>query len=278
MSDNYPSDVKLDENPDGSVSFATGVVETIAGLAAQEVEGVASMASVSTGLADMFTRKSTRNFTKGVRVDINGGTVAVDVTIVVEYGSPIPDVAKSIQENVKKAIETMSGLDVRNVDVHVQAVSFERENRAAQELKEHQQKLLENSMREQEAQEEPSGSKADESAQTEAAAPETDEDDDLELDDDDLSDLPEEEIVEEDADEEDDVDEAEDMEPIDPAARAMTKSAIRPRRKRAPCLCAASPRSSSTAAERAQSAVSCAAACVSCAMCRPPTLPRSVQP
>ena len=216
MSDNYPSDVKLDENPDGSVSFATGVVETIAGLAAQEVEGVASMASVSTGFADMFTRKSTRNFTKGVRVDINGGTVAVDVTIVVEYGSPIPDVAKSIQENVKKAIETMSGLDVRNVDVHVQAVSFERENRAAQELKEHQQKLLENSMREQEAQEEPSGSKADESAQTEAAAPETDEDDDLELDDDDLDDLPEE-IVEEDADEEDDVDEAEDMEPIDPA-------------------------------------------------------------
>ena len=216
MSDNYPSDVKLDENPDGSVSFATGVVETIAGLAAQEVEGVASMASVSTGLADMFTRKSTRNFTKGVRVDINGGTVAVDVTIVVEYGSPIPDVAKSIQENVKKAIETMSGLDVRNVDVHVQAVSFERENRAAQELKEHQQKLLENSMREQEAQEEPSDSKADESAQTEAAAPETDEDDDLELDDDDLDDLPEE-IVEEDADEEDDVDEAEDMEPIDPA-------------------------------------------------------------
>ena len=216
MSDNYPSDVKLDENPDGSVSFATGVVETIAGLAAQEVEGVASMASVSTGLADMFTRKSTRNFTKGVRVDINGGTVAVDVTIVVEYGSPIPDVAKSIQENVKKAIETMSGLDVRNVDVHVQAVSFERENRAAQELKEHQQKLLENSMREQEAQEEPSDSKADESAQTEAAAPETDEDDDLELDEDDLDDLPEE-IVEEDADEEDDVDEAEDMEPIDPA-------------------------------------------------------------
>ena len=217
MSDNYPSDVKLDENPDGSVSFATGVVETIAGLAAQEVEGVASMASVSTGLADMFTRKSTRNLTKGVRVDIDGGTVAVDVTIVVEYGSPIPDVARSIQENVKKAIETMSGLDVRNVDVHVQAVSFERENRAAQELKEHQQKLLENSMREQEAQEEPSGSEADETAQTEAAAPETDDDDDLELDEDDLDDLPEEEIVEEDADEEDDVDEAEDMEPIDPA-------------------------------------------------------------
>ena len=215
MSDNYPSDVKLDENPDGSVSFATGVVETIAGLAAQEVEGVASMASVSTGLADMFTRKSTRNFTKGVRVDINGGTVAVDVTIVVEYGSPIPDVARSIQENVKKAIETMSGLDVRNVDVHVQAVSFEREHRAAQELKEHQQKLLENSMREQEAQQDAAEPEAAAPEETAAEAEAADDEDDLELDDDDLDDLPEEEIVEAD-DEDDDVDEAEDMEPIDP--------------------------------------------------------------
>ena len=217
MSDNYPSDVKLDENPDGSVSFATGVVETIAGLAAQEVEGVASMASVSTGFADMFTRKSTRNLTKGVRVDIDGGTVAVDVTIVVEYGSPIPDVARSIQENVKKAIETMSGLDVRNVDVHVQAVSFEREHRAAQELKEHQQKLLENSMREQEAQEAASAPEAA-AAAAEQAAPEADElDEELDLDEDDLDDIPEEEIVEADEDEDDDVDEADDMEPIDPA-------------------------------------------------------------
>ena len=215
MSDNYPSDVKLDENPDGSVSFATGVVETIAGLAAQEVEGVASMASASTGFADMFTRKSTRNLTKGVRVDIDGGTVAVDVTIVVEYGSPIPDVARSIQENVKKAIETMSGLDVRNVDVHVQAVSFEREHRAAQELKEHQQKLLENSMREQEAQQDAAEPEAAAPEETAAEAEAADDEDDLELDDDDLDDLPEEEIVEAD-DEDDDVDEAEDMEPIDP--------------------------------------------------------------
>lgn len=198
MSDNYPSDVKLDENPDGSVSFATGVVETIAGLAAQEVEGVASMASASTGFADMFTRKSSRNFTKGVRVDIDGGTVAVDITIVVEYGSPVPDVARSIQENVKKAIETMSGLDVRNVDVHVQAVSFERENRAAQELKEHQQKLLENSLREQDG-------------QTEAPEPEAEDSAAEELDD-----LPEEEIVEDDdIEEDDDLEDIDDLEEID---------------------------------------------------------------
>ena len=203
MSDNYPSDVKLDENPDGSVSFATGVVETIAGLAAQEVEGVASMASASTVFADMFLRKSSRNFTKGVRVDIDGNMVAVDVTIVVEYGSPVPDVARSIQENVKKAIETMSGLDVRNVDVHVQAVSFERENRAVAELKEQQKKMLEESVR-----------REQEKAQAEAVRenppvqePEAFQEDDA----DDLENL-EEDLEDEDEDEDEEEIELEDME------------------------------------------------------------------
>lgn len=87
MSENYQPDVKLDENPNGTVSFATEVVATIAGLAATEVEGVASMSSQSSGLADMFSRKNSRNFTKGVRIDLDGNKVTVDITIVVEYGS-----------------------------------------------------------------------------------------------------------------------------------------------------------------------------------------------
>ena len=143
MSDNYPSDVKLNENPNGTVSFATEVVATIAGLAATEVDGVASMISPSSGLADMFTRKSNRNLTKGVRIDLEDNRVSVDVTITVDYGSPIPDVARNIQENVKKAIETMSGLDVKNVDVHVTGISFEREQRANAELDERHRKMLE---------------------------------------------------------------------------------------------------------------------------------------
>jgi uncharacterized alkaline shock family protein YloU len=124
MADNSSPEVKLNDNPAGTVSFATEVVATIAGLAANEVEGVASMTSSNSALADILTRKSSRNYTKGVKVDIDDNRVTVDVTIVVEYGSPVPDVARSIQENVKKAIETMSGLGVRNVDVHVQGVSF----------------------------------------------------------------------------------------------------------------------------------------------------------
>ena len=135
MSENYPSDVKLDENPNGTVSFATEVVATIA--------GVASMISPSSGLADMFSRKSNRNLTKGVRIDLADNKVSADITITVEYGSPVPDVARNIQENVKKAIETMSGLDVKSVDVHVTGISFEREQRANAELDEQQRKMLE---------------------------------------------------------------------------------------------------------------------------------------
>ena len=142
---NREPEVKLDENPNGTVSFATDVVATIAGLAVTEVEGVASMSSPKGGFADMFSGKSTRNFTKGVRIDLEGNKVTVDVSIIVEYGSPVPDVAHSIQENVKKAIETMSGLDVHAVDVHVNGVSFEKEQRAVAELEEQHKKMLDKS-------------------------------------------------------------------------------------------------------------------------------------
>ena len=170
MSENYQPDVKLDENPDGTVSFATEVVATIAGLAATEVEGVASMSSQSTGLADMFSRKNTRNFTRGVRIDLDGNKVTVDITIVVDYGSPVPDVARNIQENVKKAIETMSGLDVHAVDVHVNGVSFEREQRANAEIEEQRRKMLEQSEKaEKEAQE---AAEAEKEACTEEKEPE----------------------------------------------------------------------------------------------------------
>lgn len=182
MAENNAPEVKINDNPEGTVSFATDVVATIAGLAANEVEGVASMTSSNSAFADILSRKSSRNYTKGVKVDINDNLVTVDVTIVVEYGSPVPDVAQNIQENVKKAIETMSGLDVRNVDVHVQGVSFERENQAAAELSEQHRRFLEESQ--------PTEDAAPSQESAEEKAPE---DDDLEFDVD-LPEVDEEEI------------------------------------------------------------------------------------
>jgi len=145
MNENTPNSVQWNDNPNGTVTFATDVVAKMAGLAATEVEGVASMSANNNGIADIFSRRmqTSRNFTKGVKVAIENNRVLVDVSIIVEYGSPVPDVASSIQENVKKAIETMSGLDVQSVDVHVQGLSFEKENRAALELEAQQQRLLE---------------------------------------------------------------------------------------------------------------------------------------
>ena len=206
MSENYPSDVKLNENPNGTVSFATEVVATIAGLAATEVDGVASMISPSAGLADMFSRKSNRNLTKGVRIDLEDNRVSVDITITVDYGSPVPDVARNIQENVKKAIETMSGLDVRNVDVHVTGISFEREQRANAELDEQHRKMLEQT---EEAEAGAAASAENDVIEVKEAV--TDDDDDVEVDPEDDVEVEEEDTEDEEEPEEEDEVEEEDL-------------------------------------------------------------------
>ncbi len=153
MNENMPTNVQMDADGKGTVTFATDVVATIAGLAATEVEGVASMVgSSSSGLAEIFKRgQNTRSLTRGVRVELNDNTVAIHLTIIVDYGSPVPEVAKNIQENVKKAIETMSGLEVTQVNVFVQGVSFEKENRATAEI-EARQRLMLQKQQEEEAQ------------------------------------------------------------------------------------------------------------------------------
>ena len=174
MNENLPTNVQLDANGNGSVVFATDVIATIAGLAATEVEGVASMAGTasSSSLADIFTRKnqSSKALTKGVRVDLDENkAVTIHLTIIVDYGSPIPEVAGNIQENVKKAIETMSGLTVSSVDVHVQGVSFEREQRSAAEIEEKQHLML------QKEQEEAKADAAKPAEETKAEEPKTEE-------------------------------------------------------------------------------------------------------
>jgi uncharacterized alkaline shock family protein YloU len=109
----------------GKVTFADEVVAIIAGLAATEVKGVAAMSgSVAGGIAEMLGRK---NLTKGVKVEVGEKEAAIDLYIIVDYGVRIPEVAWNIQENVKKAVETMTGLSVVEVNVHVQGVNFDRE-------------------------------------------------------------------------------------------------------------------------------------------------------
>jgi len=111
----------------GDVRIANEVVATIAGLAAIEVEGVAAMSGgLAGGIAEMLGRK---NLAKGVRVEVGQEQAAVDLYVVVHYGVRIPEVAWKVQEYVKRALETMTGLQVVEVNVHVQGVHFPHEEK-----------------------------------------------------------------------------------------------------------------------------------------------------
>ena len=127
--DNLPTNVDVDLENGGTIKYANEVIAIIAGVAASEIDGIAGMCT-SGGISDIIGRN--RNITRGVKVEVGGEEASVELYIIVEYGSPIQKVASDVQENVRKAIETMTGLHVVNVDVHVQGVSFEREKKAVQ--------------------------------------------------------------------------------------------------------------------------------------------------
>ncbi len=113
---------ELESNGAGHVRIADEVVGTIAGLAAIEVEGIAGMSGGLVGGISEILGK--RNFTKGVKVTVGEKEAVVELFVVVDYGKRIPDVANDVQENVKRAVETMTGLHVTEVNVHIQGVSF----------------------------------------------------------------------------------------------------------------------------------------------------------
>ena len=73
------------------------------------------------GFSEVFSGK--KNLAKGIKADIEENKAKIDVNIIVEYGSRIPDVAFEIQNRVKKAVENMTGLKVEEVNVHVQGVN-----------------------------------------------------------------------------------------------------------------------------------------------------------
>lgn len=111
----------------GSIRIADEVVKIIAGLAATEVPGIAGMSGgVVGGITEMLGRK---NMSKGVKVEVGEKEAAVDMFVIVDYGVRIPDVSAKIQENVKRAIESMTGLTVVEVNVNIQGVAFTQDTR-----------------------------------------------------------------------------------------------------------------------------------------------------
>lgn len=104
-----------------TIQISNDVIAVIAGVAVSEVSGVASMAGgFAGGISEVLSGK--KNMAKGIKVDKSEDKIKIDVNIIVEYGTRIPDVAFEIQNRVKTAVENMTGMPVTEVNVHVQGV------------------------------------------------------------------------------------------------------------------------------------------------------------
>ncbi len=116
---------KIHEAKDvGAVHIADEVIAIVAGMAATEVEGVAGMVGNFTGdLVELLGRK---NLSKGVVVTVEEDVVNLELACIVEYGSSLVEVTKTVQEKVKTAVETMTGLTVNEVNIRVAGVNVEK--------------------------------------------------------------------------------------------------------------------------------------------------------
>lgn len=115
----------ISENEVGSITISDEVVSVIAGVATSDVRGVSSMSgTIAGGIAEILGKK---NMGKGVKVTLDGNHAIIDLHITVIYGSKVPDVAWEIQEKVKKAVESMTGLNVDKVNIYIEGVTIEKE-------------------------------------------------------------------------------------------------------------------------------------------------------
>ncbi len=112
----------------GSIRIAEEVVAVVSGIAASEVDGVAGMSnSFAGGIAELLGKKS---LSKGVKVELSETTTKIGISLIVNYGVRIPDIAWEVQERVKKAVEGMTGLEVLEVNIFIDGLFIPKEDKA----------------------------------------------------------------------------------------------------------------------------------------------------
>lgn len=117
---------------ENGIEISNDVIATIAGVAVSEVQGVASMSGgFAGGISEVLSGK--KNLSKGIKVEKGDKETKIDVNIIVEYGTRIPDVAFEIQNRVKKTVESMTGFKVDEVNVHIQGVNTKKSNNKSEE-------------------------------------------------------------------------------------------------------------------------------------------------
>jgi uncharacterized alkaline shock family protein YloU len=111
----------------GVIKISEEVVATIAGLAAAEVAGIAGMSGGIAG--DLVEKLGRKSLSKGIKADVGENEASIDLNVIVDYGLNIHEVAVQLQNSVRNAVQNMTGLDVVNVNVHIQGLSFKSETK-----------------------------------------------------------------------------------------------------------------------------------------------------
>ncbi|MHB9946468.1 Asp23/Gls24 family envelope stress response protein [Clostridium botulinum] len=128
MEENIKNEIDM-----GIVKISDEVVGVIAGLAATEIKGIVGMSSgVVGGITQIL--KGKKNISKGVKVNVGEESASIDLYVVVEYGVKIPEVAQKVQEGVKRSVETMTGLTVSSVNIHVQNVMIPKMDKELEDI------------------------------------------------------------------------------------------------------------------------------------------------
>ncbi len=121
MTNNHDKEI-VKENDLGEINISDEVIEIITNISAKEVEGVKGLyGNISDDIAGIFTRKS---HNKGVSIQIIEEKVNIELNIIVEFGVKIPEVAWQVQENVKNAVESMTGIEVEVINVNIAGINF----------------------------------------------------------------------------------------------------------------------------------------------------------
>lgn len=125
------NNVEIDTN----LNISEDVIGIIAGLAASEVEGIAGM---TLGFVDGINQilGGNKKYSKGVKIELEGKRVTIDLYVNVKYGVRIPDIAWAAQNAVKSAVENMTGLDVVAVNINVQGITFDKKEETKQDTEE----------------------------------------------------------------------------------------------------------------------------------------------
>ncbi len=135
----------------GNTSIADSVVSKIAGIAAQEVDGIrmgSGASQTASNLLGSITGGGSSSQTQGVSVEVGQEEAALDLTLTAEYGKSVPQLAEAVRRNVSNRVESLVGLRVTEVNITVQNIFFPQ-----QEQEQERQRQIEQQQREQQAQE-----------------------------------------------------------------------------------------------------------------------------